>query len=67
MAWNPEAQELVPLDGPHARPGIEVTARERNWTRFQVGELVTFKGVSFTVTEIGPRRMVLRPVIKEKD
>ncbi len=67
MGWNPETQTLVPLDGPHAKPGIEVTARERNWTRFQIGEGVNFKGVAFTITEIGPRRMILRPVVKERD
>ena len=63
MGWNPESQEFVPLNTPEA----QTTARERNWTKFAIDEGVLLKNIAFTITEIGPRRMVLRPVIKERD
>lgn len=37
-----------------------LSATQRNWTRFQEGEMVSVKGVSMRVHEIGESRLVLK-------
>ena len=41
--------------------------KQRNWTRFEVGEELTLKGVKFTVARIEPTSLLLRPIIREWD
>jgi hypothetical protein len=51
------------LAGKFAGPESELTPTERvqrDWTRFNEGELISIKGVMFYVHEIGESRMVLK-------
>lgn len=34
--------------------------KQRDWTKFEEGEIVTVKGIEFVVAEIGETRMVLK-------
>ncbi len=46
----------------------ELTSEERkykNFARFETGEIVVIKGMQFRVGQIGPRKLVLRPVIQK--
>lgn len=66
--YNPDAKQFTPIppelaakfDGPveHLTPAERV---QRDWTRFQEGELISIKGVLFYVHEIGETRLVLKP------
>lgn len=50
---DPHENKFVPVpDNP--------TPEQRNWTRFQQGEIVSVKGVSLRVHEIGESRIVLK-------
>jgi hypothetical protein len=59
--YDPHENKFVPVDEsaiatlPHP---------QRDWTRFQEGETVDLKGISFNVHEVGESRIVLKPIKK---
>jgi hypothetical protein len=57
MGMNPETHRFEPLDSPAA---LE-TAQAKKWKIFKTGEKVTLNGTSFTVVDIQPTKLVLRP------
>lgn len=74
MGFNPEAgkfeeitmQDQQAFDGPVG----ELTPhqrKKRDWTQFSVDEIIEIKGIKFKVGDIGPSRLVLKPLKKEKD
>lgn len=38
----------------------KMSSEQRNWTRFQEGELINVKGITMRVHEIGEARLVLK-------
>lgn len=64
---DPHNNVMVPVSAELAKafagPESELTPAQRvqrDWTRFQEGELISIKGVMFYVHEIGESRMVLK-------
>lgn len=52
---NPETHRLEPL------PEKLTAADPRtNWTKFEIGERITLKGINFRVKKIEPTSMILR-------
>ena len=54
---NPDTHMFEPLDGPAAFNA----AQRKNWKIFKTGEKVTLSGTDFTVTDIQPTKLILRP------
>jgi AMMECR1 domain-containing protein len=67
--YNPEGNRFEPIDPELLKkfngdvavltPTEKV---QRDWTRFQEGEKVDLKGISFKVDEVGESRIVLKPI-----
>lgn len=67
--YDPGAKEFRPippdLAAKFAGPVENLTPTERvqrDWTRFEEGELIRIKGINFRLTEVGETRLVLRPL-----
>ena len=56
--WDVQTERFVPV--PESR---DLTDYERKLIKFQEGERVFVKGMSFTVAEIHDRSLVLTPVL----
>ena len=54
---NPDTHQFEPLDIPQALD----SARTKGWKIFKTGEKVTLNGTDFTVQDIQPTKLVLRP------
>lgn len=54
---NPNTHQFEPLDSPAA---VE-RAHAENWKIFKMGETVTIKDTKFSVKDISPNKLVLRP------
>ena len=54
---NPYTHQFEPLDSPAA---VE-RAHTENWKIFKMGETITIKDTKFTVKDISPNKLVLRP------
>ena len=70
---NPESNTFVRLTDEmkkaFSQPPTQLTEqqrKEREWTRFEEGEIVSLKGVLMAVHEIGETRLVLRPVKRDE-
>jgi hypothetical protein len=57
MAMNPRTHRLEELHTDEA----EKAAGAKGWKIFKVGEKVTVNGTDFSVTEISPTKLTLRP------
>ena len=57
MGMNPDTHMFEPLDSPAAFNA----AQRKNWKIFKTGEKVTLNGTDFTVADIQPTKLVLRP------
>lgn len=68
--YNPEGNRFEPIDPELLKKfvsgqGLTPTeTTQRDWTRFQEGETVDLKGISFKVHEVGESRIVLKPIKK---
>ncbi|MGO9124678.1 MAG: crAss001_48 related protein, partial [Terriglobales bacterium] len=56
-SMNPDTHNFEPLDSPAA---FEV-AKAKGWKIFKTGEKVTLKETDFTVIDIQPNKLILRP------
>jgi hypothetical protein len=57
MGMNPETHHFEPLDTPQAFE----SAKSKGWKIFKTGEKVTLNGTDFSVVDIQPTKLVLRP------
>ena len=57
MGMNPETHHFEQLDTPQAFESAE----SKGWKIFKTGEKVTLNGTDFTVVDIQPTKLVLRP------
>lgn len=64
--YDPSERQMYPIDPELAKKfasGEGLTEREkvqRDWTRFEEGEVIQVKGVNMRVHEIGESRLVLK-------
>jgi hypothetical protein len=57
MGMNPETHQFERLDTEEKLQ----SATARKWKIFQLGETVILKDTKFTVTDIQPKKLTLRP------
>jgi len=57
MGMNPDTHMFEPLDSPAALEN----AHAKKWKIFKTGEKVTLNGTDFSVVDIQPTKLVLRP------
>ena len=57
MGMNPDTRQFEALDSPAA---LEV-AQSKGWKIFRTGEKITLQGIDFTVSDIQPTKLTLRP------
>lgn len=65
--FEPISDELMKKFADPAAQLTETEQKQRNWTRFEIGETVVLKGIKFTVHNVGPTSLILHPVVKERD
>jgi hypothetical protein len=70
--YNTDTARFEPLTpalaAKFAGPDESLTATERKYksfARFETGEVIVIKGMQFRVGQIGPRKLVLRPLIPQ--